>query len=90
MIACHLAAVKNIFEFHAWRKSKMHAENLEGPRSLTGDAESAAIIANHVDVMQTALELVKNDSRLGYHQEPHEYFYTPDSIKIAMDKTIKQ
>jgi hypothetical protein len=89
MICCHLAAMKNIFKFHAWRKRKMQAENMSGPCRLIGDAQSAAIIENHLQVMKKALELAKNDSRFGYHQEPHEYFYTPESIKTAIDAAQK-
>jgi hypothetical protein len=89
MISCHLDAMKNIFDFHAWRKRKMQAENLTGPCRVVGDVESTAIITTHINTLQKALKLAKSDLRLGYHQEPHEYFYTPESIKIAIDAMQK-
>lgn len=87
MIGYHLTAMKNIFHFHAWRKRKMRQMGLAGQCKLNADEQSTAIMARHINVMQKALELAVQDSRLGYHQEPHTYFYTPESIKIAIAET---
>jgi len=39
----------------------------------------------HAEVYRL-MELV-TDSRLGYHQEPHEYLYTPETIATAIAET---
>ncbi|NLW86466.1 MAG: hypothetical protein GXY38_06295 [Planctomycetes bacterium] len=84
MIGWHLSAMRNIFEFHRYRRRRMAQLGLHGPCALPVEAESQVLIHRQLRVCQAAMELAKNDSRLGYHQEPGEYFYTPDTIAWAV------
>ena len=89
MIGCHISAMKNIFAFHLWRRNKIAAMNITGPCTLPLDETASAIIANHMQIMKTAKKLAESNDAFGYHQEPHEYFYTPETITTAIAETQK-
>ena len=84
MIGCHLAAMRNIFEFHQHRRAKMKELGLEGPCPLPADRETTAAIQRQKQICQRALNLLRLDGRFGYHQEPHAYFYDEKAIQSAI------
>lgn len=87
MIGLHIAAIKNIFEFHRWRREKMAEHGLVGPCVLASDETARQIMRAHIEVMQSALPLAAKHKMFGYHQEPGEYLYTPATIEKAIALT---
>ena len=83
MIGCHISAMKNIFEFHNWRRKKMAGMNITGPCTLPPDETASKILANQMRIMKTAKKLAENNDTFGFHQEPGEYFYTAQTIGKA-------
>jgi len=84
MIGCHLEAMRNIFDFHQWRRGKMRESSLRAPCRLAADERALELIRRHMRTCRAALELSRLDSRLGYHQEPHAYFYDADAIEAVI------
>lgn len=85
MIGCHLSAMRNICDFHAARRGKMRDLALSGPCRLPGDEDLLALIRKQRETCKAALELARNDPRLGYHQEPHARFYGEETIRTAIE-----
>jgi hypothetical protein len=70
-----------IAEFQKWRNEKIEALGLEPPCDIPPDDEGLAIIAKHKKAAKAAMKIMRQDSRLGYHQEPHYQFFDVDMIK---------
>ena len=86
MIGCHLSAMRNIFEFHRHRKTAMEQFGLSGPCRIPADSRTTELIQRQKRVCCAALELIQQDARFGYHQEPHIYFYDENKIKAAIEQ----
>ena len=80
MIACHLSSIKTIYDFHNWRLNKIAKLNLKPPCDVPPDEISDRLIQSQARFAAKARELLLKDSRLGYHQEPGEYLFTPDML----------
>ena len=90
LIGCHLAAMRNIFDFHEWRRGKMRESGLRAPCRLLADEQALELIRRHIRACRAALRLSRLDSRLGYHQEPHAYLYDAHAIEKAIVQCSKE
>ena len=84
MIGCHLSAMRIIFEFHRHRKVIMEESGLSGPCTLPADLRLTDLIQQQKRVASAALELIRLDTRFGYHQEAHAFFYDEKAIESAI------
>jgi hypothetical protein len=81
MIASQLQSFLNLAKFHRWRLDQLAAVRGTPPCHLPLDAVARQIIADECQNAAVALQLVRADSRLGWHQECHAYFYDPQTIE---------
>jgi hypothetical protein len=85
MIGCHLRSVLNIMKFHRWKRNQMQAMGLSAPCDVPLDDAGAEILSDEHRNALDALHLVREDPRLGYHQEAQAYMYDADRIRRKLD-----
>lgn len=85
MIGCHLAAMCNVLRFTQWRSITMQRRGLTGPCRLPLDEQARAVMEDQLTVMGRALDLARQDPRLGFHQEAKAYLCGADQIEAAME-----
>ena len=81
MIGCHLQSAAAVFQFHRWRQRTATEAGLTPPYSVTLDGEARALLRHELPNVQTALQLVREDKRLGYHEEYRDWMVTPESLE---------
>jgi hypothetical protein len=93
MIALQLGSAANIYRYHAWRMKRIEALGLTPPCDVPMADEASAILRRERALAAEAIELCRNDTRLGYHQESHAVFYDQTSIArkvAALDGALAQ
>lgn len=89
MIGCHLASITNIYRFHGWRCDAMMHLGLQAPCEIPPDEISRQIMRNEIQNTRAAIELVRKDPRLGFHQEAQAFYFNADSIE-AKQKNLER
>jgi hypothetical protein len=84
MVLCHLQAMENISRFHGWRGMAMKRHGLKPPCDLPPDREALGLVSSQIEVAGRALELVREDDRLGWHQECHARFCSEGVLSAAI------
>ena len=84
MIGCHLASIANIYRFHGWRLDAMSRHGLQAPCEVPPDEISRQIMRDESQNAVAASKLLRNDSRLGFHQEAQAFFFDVSSIEVKL------
>ena len=90
MIGCHLASITNIYRFHGWRCDAMKRLGLQAPCEIPPDEVSRQIMRDELQNTRAANELVRNDPRLGFHQEAQAFYFNADSIEAKQKNLERQ
>ena len=88
MIGCHLASIANIYRFHAWRLAVMARLGLQAPCKIPPDEISRQIMRDEIRNTRPAIELVRKDRRLGFHQEAQAFYFDAALIE-AKQKNLE-
>ena len=62
----------------------MKERSFKGPCELNFDKKAAEIVSSHIQICKTAFKLAKHNPHVGYHQEPHVYFYDAKTIEVCV------